>query len=191
MSYSLWNVTPCRPLKVNRRRLHLQGRTASYLPHAGFCLGLFFEPENRGDIFFRNVCWHSTEYTSLYSRGGSSSYPPLWEPQILLTYVIRIACSILNTWYSFPFEVWYVVRLYTHDTQFPAGLWLLLHLFVGNARNVRELFSMIAVISLMCIIHYLLNLMGAVSVNARSYVSALLLSRLALSVVYSGRDTSV
>jgi hypothetical protein len=37
-----WDVTPCSPLKVN-------------LLHAGFLLGLFFDPEDRGDVILRNV----------------------------------------------------------------------------------------------------------------------------------------
>jgi hypothetical protein len=28
---------------------------ACYLPHAGLLLGLFFDPEDEGDIFVRNV----------------------------------------------------------------------------------------------------------------------------------------
>jgi hypothetical protein len=31
-------------------------------------LGLFFYPEDKGDIFFRNVGWHSAAYTALYPR---------------------------------------------------------------------------------------------------------------------------
>jgi hypothetical protein len=33
--------------------------------HAGFLFGLFFDPEDRGDIFLRNV---SSDYTTLYPR---------------------------------------------------------------------------------------------------------------------------
>jgi hypothetical protein len=58
------------PMKMNRRfgvtwRFHLQDRkrsqaknqqvSACYLFHAGFCPGLFFDPENGGDMFFRNI----------------------------------------------------------------------------------------------------------------------------------------
>jgi hypothetical protein len=51
-----WNITPCSPLKVNRRfggtrRYHLQG----------FLLGLFYKPEIGGD------------YTTLHSRRHNSS----------------------------------------------------------------------------------------------------------------------
>jgi hypothetical protein len=49
-----WDITPCSPLKVNRRfggtcRLNFQGRRidkARFLHEAG----LFFDPENEGDI---------------------------------------------------------------------------------------------------------------------------------------------
>jgi hypothetical protein len=64
-----WDITPCSPLKVNRRfgatyHLRLQGRRVSPAINqresrwqaelAGFSLGLFFNPEDRGDMFLRN-----------------------------------------------------------------------------------------------------------------------------------------
>jgi hypothetical protein len=62
------DITPCSPLRINQRfggicRLHLQGRSISqaikqgvcYLLHTGFLLGLFFDPEDGGDVFFPNV----------------------------------------------------------------------------------------------------------------------------------------
>jgi hypothetical protein len=54
-----WDITQCSPLKFNRRlegtcRLHLQS-SISYLLHAGFLLGLFFDPEDRGNIFLPKV----------------------------------------------------------------------------------------------------------------------------------------
>jgi hypothetical protein len=78
-----WDITLCSPLKVNRRfggkcHLHFQGqrirnaRNQSPMPakcfHAGFLLGLFLYPEDRGDMFLRNVGLLSTDYTALYSR---------------------------------------------------------------------------------------------------------------------------
>jgi hypothetical protein len=62
-----WDITPYSLLKVNRCSggkcsLHLQGGicqasflqahfSACYLLHAGFLLGLFFNPEDGGDMF--------------------------------------------------------------------------------------------------------------------------------------------
>jgi hypothetical protein len=56
-----WDMTPCSPLKTNRRfggtcRLHLQGRriqqnSACYLLHTDFLLGLFFDSEDGDDMF--------------------------------------------------------------------------------------------------------------------------------------------
>jgi hypothetical protein len=40
-----WDITLCSPLKVNRRCFH-----------AVFLLSLFFDPEDGGDMFLRNVC---------------------------------------------------------------------------------------------------------------------------------------
>jgi hypothetical protein len=55
----LWDITPCSPLEVNRRfggtyRLHLQALLAICF-HTGFLLGLFFNPEDSGNKFLRNV----------------------------------------------------------------------------------------------------------------------------------------
>jgi hypothetical protein len=36
--------------------------------HAGFLLGLFFNPEDGGNIFLQNVGGLSTDYTALYTR---------------------------------------------------------------------------------------------------------------------------
>jgi hypothetical protein len=41
--------------------------------HAGFSFGLFFNPEDGGHIFNRNVGWLSTDYTPLYLRRYCSS----------------------------------------------------------------------------------------------------------------------
>jgi hypothetical protein len=46
-----WDVTPCSPLKANRRfegKYFLQLATCF---QAGFLLGLFFDPEDGGDMF--------------------------------------------------------------------------------------------------------------------------------------------
>jgi hypothetical protein len=79
-------ITPCSPVKGDRYFLetcclHLQGRrlsqplnsmnqtgSACCLLHAGFLLGLLFDPENRDDMFLRNVGWLSTVYTALHPR---------------------------------------------------------------------------------------------------------------------------
>jgi hypothetical protein len=66
----LWDITPSSPLEVNRRfggtcRLHLQGWRISLL-YVGFLFGLFFVPEDGGDMLLRNVGCLSAEYTALY-----------------------------------------------------------------------------------------------------------------------------
>jgi hypothetical protein len=60
-----WDITPCNPLKLSRRfggtyRLHLHPSKKPALLvtcfHAVFFLGLFFDTEDGGDIFLRNIC---------------------------------------------------------------------------------------------------------------------------------------
>jgi hypothetical protein len=46
--------------------------SACYLLHPGLLLGLFFDPEDEGDMFLRNVDWLSTDTVS-YSRRLNSS----------------------------------------------------------------------------------------------------------------------
>jgi hypothetical protein len=82
-----WDITPCSPLRVNRRfggtyRLHLQGiknklskkpaweQVASLVawclpPALTFisCSAYFFDTEDGGDKLLRNVGWLSTDYT--------------------------------------------------------------------------------------------------------------------------------
>jgi hypothetical protein len=41
---------------------------ACYLLLAGFLLGIFFDPEDRVDVFLVNVGWLLTDYTALYRR---------------------------------------------------------------------------------------------------------------------------
>jgi hypothetical protein len=62
--------TQCSLLKVNRRfggrgRIHLQGRrirSPYYLLHVGFLLGLFFDPEDVGDMFLQYVAFRRTTW---------------------------------------------------------------------------------------------------------------------------------
>jgi hypothetical protein len=36
--------------------------------HAGFLLGLFFDSDDEGDMFLRNISIPSTDYTALYPQ---------------------------------------------------------------------------------------------------------------------------
>jgi hypothetical protein len=73
-----WDITPCGPLKINRRfgvtyHRHLQDRRISRARNQREICKLF-DPEDGGDTFPRNVCWFSTDYTASYPRRYYSSY---------------------------------------------------------------------------------------------------------------------
>jgi hypothetical protein len=62
-----WDITPCSPVKLNKRLL------PCCLLHASFSLGLLSDPDDGGDMFLRNVGWLSPHYTALYPRRQNSS----------------------------------------------------------------------------------------------------------------------
>jgi hypothetical protein len=49
-----WDITPYGPLKVYRRCGEAKS-SACYPLHARFLLGSFFDPEDGGEMFLRNV----------------------------------------------------------------------------------------------------------------------------------------
>jgi hypothetical protein len=71
-----WDTTPCSPLSVNGRfggtyRLHHQNRKNKLSKKPAWNVAnsaFYFAPDNGGDMFLRNVGWHSTDYTALYPR---------------------------------------------------------------------------------------------------------------------------
>jgi hypothetical protein len=79
-SIFFWDMTPCTPLSGTRRfggtyPLHLQGRRIVQQSHllARCFAQLFYDPEDGGDTFLRNVGYHSTQYTASYPRRRYSS----------------------------------------------------------------------------------------------------------------------
>jgi hypothetical protein len=48
-------VCMCIYIKILKLQVASRVCCACYLLHAGFVLGLFFDPEDVGEIFFRNV----------------------------------------------------------------------------------------------------------------------------------------
>jgi hypothetical protein len=50
-----WDIMLCSPLKINQHFLGMFRSFACYVLHAGFLLGLFFNPEDGGYIFLQNV----------------------------------------------------------------------------------------------------------------------------------------
>jgi hypothetical protein len=81
-SSASWCITPCSPLKDNRRfGGNISPPVFVYNPkclfatyfHDGFLLGLFIDPEDGGDMSLRNVGCLSTDYAALYPRRYYSS----------------------------------------------------------------------------------------------------------------------
>jgi hypothetical protein len=87
--------------------LHLQGRRISqarnqhedtYLPHAGFLLGLFVDPEDGSNMFLQNICWLSVDYTALYPK-DRTLHNHHWENLKSYNsgiYLVRMECSSLQ-----------------------------------------------------------------------------------------------
>jgi hypothetical protein len=89
--FYLWDIKPCSPIKDNRSfgwtpRFHLQGlknnpawkqmvnrAVLATCFHAGFLLGVFFDPEDGVDKFIWYVCWLSKDYRTLCPRRYSTS----------------------------------------------------------------------------------------------------------------------
>jgi hypothetical protein len=109
-----WDIRSCSPMSVNRRfggtyRLHLQDRRISRARnqfasrallapcfHAGFLLGLLFDPEDGVDMFFRNICSVSTDYTALPRRWHSSSKTVNLKTEketTILTLILEMCCE--------------------------------------------------------------------------------------------------
>jgi hypothetical protein len=80
-SIIFWDMMPCSPSSFNRcfggtYRLHLHSIHYILLATcllAGFCWTYFFDPEDWGDMFLRNVSWNSTDYMASYPRRWYSS----------------------------------------------------------------------------------------------------------------------
>jgi hypothetical protein len=102
-----WYVTPCCLLNVNWRYggtcyLHLQGKrisqarnqqsSACCLLYASFLLGLFFYPEDGGNMFLLNVSWHSVDYMALYPSTFLS------VAQSLKLLLLKFTLTSLDVW---------------------------------------------------------------------------------------------
>jgi hypothetical protein len=85
----LWVITLCSLLK---------DIFACYLLHAGFLLGLFFDPEDGGRMFLQNIYQLSMHYKTFYPRRLGSSCPrsiiDIFPPDISLHgEAVLINCS--------------------------------------------------------------------------------------------------
>jgi hypothetical protein len=60
------------------------------------CWTYFFDPEDGGDMFLRNVCWHSTDYTALYLKCWYSSNFDWLLDNFMVTLKKYISISVLE-----------------------------------------------------------------------------------------------
>jgi hypothetical protein len=76
----------------SKTSVDFQRITRRYIPlfaiwfRSGFLLDLFFDPEDGGDMFLRNVGWLSTDYMALYTRRQCS---PNKKFIILVKFILR------------------------------------------------------------------------------------------------------
>jgi hypothetical protein len=66
-----WDIMPRSPLKVNWRFGALDLALLATCFHAGFLLGLFFDPKDGSDMFLQIVCWLSADYMALYPEDNT------------------------------------------------------------------------------------------------------------------------
>jgi hypothetical protein len=84
-----WDITPCSPLIGNWRfegtfRVHLEveeeaKEETSMKQVADFLLALFFDPEDGGDMFLRNISWLITRYTTLHPKYVTAFPGKCWD----------------------------------------------------------------------------------------------------------------
>jgi hypothetical protein len=102
---NFWDVMPRSLLEPNRwfgeTSLHIfkvnekaMQETSDHL-YAGFLFLSFFDTEDGGDMFLRNVCWVQMDYATLYPRRQNSSHPQLWELQFISFFILM---NIISKW---------------------------------------------------------------------------------------------
>jgi hypothetical protein len=123
-----WYMTPCISMKVNRRfgaiyRLHFLCLPPAFTLVS--CSAFFFDAEDGGDMFLRNVGCLSTDYTALYRRRYYYSQSSLWEHQILHEFKIFIKNSFvylktkqLTHWTELLFKNLTVAKIFKTLTSF-------------------------------------------------------------------------
>jgi hypothetical protein len=73
-SFFFCDIMACSSLEFNRRLRGTCQRISQTINkreirwQTEFLLGLYFDPEVRGEIFLRNVSWLPADYTTIYRR---------------------------------------------------------------------------------------------------------------------------
>jgi hypothetical protein len=130
-STTFWDIMPCSPLSVNRHfggtyRLYLQGRKNRLSLPTAFtlvsCSAYFFDPEDWGDMFLRNVGWRSTDYTALYPRRWYSSHPLWFDRLVTSPYKLISRYSDGLRARQFGLDYWQGKQIFLHSTASTPGL---------------------------------------------------------------------
>jgi hypothetical protein len=115
--------------------------SACCLLHAGFSLGLLFDPEDGGDMFVRNVDWHSLNYTALYPTRLNNlklNLPdilqfsvPIWN----LTEILSVVSKMKQEDGRMDWQTWLANYAFTYEIHAKKIWKLLFHACRDNCLN--------------------------------------------------------
>jgi hypothetical protein len=80
-SIIFWDVSPCSLLSLNRRFGGTYRLLLATCLLSCSCWNYFFDPEDGGDMFLRNVGCNSTDYTASHPRRWYSCLLEIWSSQ--------------------------------------------------------------------------------------------------------------
>jgi hypothetical protein len=86
LASGVWGLVVCwKSTDVSKKHVasifRVENANMKQVASSALSLGLYFDAEYGGDVFFRNFCWLSTDYTRLYPRRETSveTWNPAWH----------------------------------------------------------------------------------------------------------------